>query len=72
MKIKHSSVLQTLLQDLVAKTAFKERRLLMFELSATLVCTVLHTAEQLKCLAFNKYQVCCFLICFLFSKAKIN
>ena len=46
MKIKRYSVLQTLLQDLVAKTAFKKGGLLMFQLSATLVCTVLHTAEQ--------------------------
>ena len=53
MKIKHYSVLQ----DRVAKTAFEKGGLLMFQLSTTLVCTVLHTAEQLKCLAFNKYQV---------------
>ena len=71
MKIKHYSVLPTLLQDFVAKTAFKKGWILMFQLSAT-VCTMLNTAEHLKCLAFNKYQVCCFLICFLFSKAKIN
>ena len=32
----------------------------MFQLSTTLVCTVLHAAEHLKCVAFNKYQVCCF------------
>ena len=45
MKIKHYSVLQLLLQDLDAKTAFKKRGLLMSQLSATLVFTVLHTAE---------------------------
>ena len=40
MKIKHYSVLQTLLQDLVALTAFKKGGLLMFQLSATSVCSV--------------------------------
>ena len=68
MKIKHYSVLQ----DRVAKTAFEKGGLLMFQLSTTLVCTVLHTAEQLTCLAFNKYQVRCFFICSLLSKANIN
>ena len=72
MKIKHYSVLQLLLQDLVGKTAFKKRGLLMSQLSATLVFTMLHTAEYLKCQAFNKYQVCCLLICLLFNKDKIN
>ena len=36
------------------------------------VCTVLHTAEHLKFLEFNKYQVYYFLINFLFSKLTNN
>ena len=41
------SVLQTLLQEVVAKTSFKKRGLIMFQLSATLMCTALHNTEQL-------------------------
>ena len=41
------SVLQTLLQEVVAKTAFKKRGLIMFQLLATLMYTALHNIEQL-------------------------
>ena len=46
LKIKHYSVLQTLLQDLVAKTAFKKGGFSMFYCRQH-YCAVLYTAEQL-------------------------